>query len=71
MAKRTMNTYTVYAIVEMNVAVKIEADSLSDAVERSKSLKEYDFVKPLGDFNDGAIEISGVFDEQVDMKHRD
>ena len=65
-----MNTYTIYAIGEMDVTTKIEADSFTDALERARMLKETDFVKPLGDYNDGEIEIRGVFDEKVRMKHQ-
>jgi len=63
------NTYTVYAVVEMNVSIKIGADSLKDALEKSRQLKETDFCKPLGEYNNGELEIQGVFDEQVEMKH--
>lgn len=61
MAKK-MKTYTVWGKVTIDTTVSIEAESLADAVERSKELKETDFVKILGEYNDGALRITGVMD---------
>jgi len=68
--KKTKNTYEVYAIVEMNVSVKIDADSFQDALVKAKELRETDFVKPLGAYIDGEFEVHGIFDSQVQMEHR-
>jgi putative lipoic acid-binding regulatory protein len=69
MAKK-LKTYSIYAIVEMDVMIKIEAENFEDALAKSKQLKETDFVKPLGEYNDGEMDIRGVYDEQIDMLHR-
>ena len=68
MAKK-LKTYSIYAIVEMDVMIKIEAENFEDALAKSKQLKETDFVKPLGEYNDGEMDIRGVYDEQIDMLH--
>ncbi len=64
-----MNTYSIWAIVEIDATVNIEAESFEDALQRAKSLKETDFVKPLSNYNDGTLKIRGIFDEQVCMNH--
>jgi hypothetical protein len=69
MAKIVLNEYTIYGIIEMEIAVKINAASMEEAVRRAKEMKESDFAKPLGEYNDGNINIKGVFDEQVNMEH--
>jgi hypothetical protein len=69
MNKRKLNTYRVYAIVEMDISILIAAESFEDAVEKSKTLKETDFCKPLGEWNQGALEVSGIFDDSIKMQH--
>ena len=38
----------------------IKAENMEDALVQSKTLRESDFVKFLGDFMDGSIAITGV-----------
>jgi hypothetical protein len=54
MAKK-LKTYSIYA---------------EDALAKSKQLKETDFVKSLGEYNDGEMDIRGVYDGQIGMLHR-
>lgn len=56
-------TYYITAKLLLEVGINISADSLEDAVQQSKTLKELDFVKILGDYNDGNMKINGVFEE--------
>lgn len=55
--------YTYYANVQLSleVSVKIEAASMEDAVLKAANLQETDAVKFLGDYNDGSIQLTGVF----------
>ena len=62
---KKLNTYQVCAVVELEIGITINAESFEDALEKAKKLRETDFVKPLGEYSDGAMEISSVFDEQV------
>lgn len=52
--------FNVMARLTLEVSVPITADNFTDAIEQSKTLKEQDFVKILGEFMDGAMEIIGI-----------
>lgn len=53
-------TYSVWAKCYRDVTVEILAKSLEEAVEKSKELEDSDFVRVLGEYNDGSTEIYGV-----------
>ena len=60
MAKR--KRYTVQAKLDLFVSTEILAESLEDAVQQSKKLTEHDFVTiPQGDYIDGSMEVTGVY----------
>ena len=61
MANR-LKSFSVMAKVEIETSITIRAESLEDAVAKSASLKETDFVEIYGDFNDGGIKITGCFE---------
>jgi hypothetical protein len=44
----------------MMVSIPVVAESLQDALDQSKSLRESDFVKWNGEYEDGKIEIEGI-----------
>ena len=64
MTSQRLNTFSVWAKLNLDVSIEIKAESLEDAVVRSKELKEHDFVEFLGDFNDGDMKITGVFESE-------
>ena len=68
MAKK-LKPFTVYAIVEMDVAIDIEASDLTDALKKSEELEETDFCKPLGEYSDSAMKIRGVYDSNIHLTH--
>lgn len=53
-------TYGVWAKTDHLINIEIKAESLEDAVAKSKELKEEDFVEVLGEYADGNFEITGV-----------
>lgn len=59
MAKR-LQSYSVYANIEIECAIDIRAESLEDAVDKARTLKETDFVTVLGEFCDGGLVIKGM-----------
>lgn len=61
MATNRLKSFTVMAKVEIDCTIPIKAESLEDAVKKSVSLKETDFVKILGDFMDGKLNIYGCY----------
>ena len=63
MSKR-LKSFTVMAKVHIDCGISIRAESLEDALDKSKNLGETDFVTVLGDFNDGKLSITGVFEDE-------
>jgi hypothetical protein len=55
-----MSTYNVYARLNLEVSVEIQAQSLEEALEQARKLKEVDFVDIPGEFLDGNMQITGV-----------
>jgi hypothetical protein len=60
---KKLKTYNIMAKLILDVDITIKADSLEDAISRSKELKEYDFVEFNGNFLDGSMTITGAFEE--------
>lgn len=58
--KKTLETYSVTAKLELIVSVDIKAENLTDALLSSGKLDEHDFVKILGEYFDGGCEIVSV-----------
>ena len=57
---KPLKQYEVTARMLILASITINAESLEDAVEQSKDMKEIDFIKFKGIFMDGSIRISGV-----------
>ena len=57
---KPLKQYEVTARMLILASITINAESLEDAVEQSKDMKEIDFIKFKGSFIDGSIRISGV-----------
>lgn len=47
--------------VTMSCNVEIKAESIEDALEKSRTMDEGDFADCLGELNDGSVEITGVY----------
>ena len=60
MAPKTLKQYDITARMIIVASHTINAESMEDAIEQSKELREVDFVKFKGDFLDGSIRITGV-----------
>lgn len=54
MAKK-LKTFYISGVVKMQIGIQIEAENYQDALNRAKELRELDFVKPLGDYEDGEL----------------
>jgi hypothetical protein len=59
--KTTKKKYSVYATLHLQISIDVEAESMTDALEKSKALKEEDFVLMHGDYCDGHMEITGLY----------
>jgi hypothetical protein len=55
-------TFNVMAKLNLECGIDIKAESLEEAVEKARDLTESDFVEILGNYNDGSIEIFGLFE---------
>ncbi len=61
--KVQLQTYTIWAKLNVVVAKNIKAASLGEALTQSRELKENDFVEFLGDYNDGSMKVLGVMED--------
>ncbi len=60
---KTLDVYQVYARLDLEVSVKIKAESLEDALQQSRTMRESSFVKILDEYLDGKMKIVGVVNE--------
>lgn len=59
---KKLNTFYIGARISIETTLKIEAESLEDALEKSKDLETGDFITFKGEFDDGGIdEIYSVY----------
>ena len=61
MAKK-LRTFTINATITIQCGHSIKAASLEDAIGQSRDLKETDFIEVFEDFNDGSLNVTGVFE---------
>jgi hypothetical protein len=62
MANKKTRTYSFMADITLQgVVIEMEANSLDDALAKSKELKAEDFVEVLGGHNDSHFEIQGFW----------
>jgi len=59
---KKLKTFTIQADLTLQVGLSIKAESLEDAVQQSKELKELDFVTIKDEFQDGSMKIRGVWE---------
>ena len=62
MSKERLTTYNIMADLKLTVSMMLEARSLEEAIIATKTLKERDFIDILGEFIDGELKITGVFE---------
>ena len=60
--------YHVSARVFIDAGIEIVADSLEDAVVKSKSLTFDNFVDVLGDLNDHKMRVTSVFEDYKEVE---
>ena len=53
--------FSIYSKITLDTSIEIAADSLEDAVAKSKSLIIDDFIDIHGEHNDSTVEIVGFF----------
>ena len=61
---KRLKSFTIYADITINCGIDIKAESIEDAIEKSRKLDVTDFVEIFGDYNDGSITIQGVFENK-------
>lgn len=61
MAKH-LKSFNVMAKLQLECGIDVKAESLEDAIDKARQLKELDFVDMKGDFNDGSIKVFGVWE---------
>jgi len=66
-AKTKPKTFRVMAFTQEFTEIEISAESLENALEKSKSLKAEDFVIPQGDEIDATFKIMQVSEEWPDL----
>jgi len=54
--------YQVQALVKAIVSVSVNAKNVEEALQKSKELKEEDFVEILGEHLDGDFRITGIYE---------
>ena len=60
--RKSLTPYNVMAEMTVTVGIIIDADSLEDAVQKSKDLKETDFITIEGEYIDGTnFHLTGVY----------
>lgn len=62
MAKK-LDTFHIYARVLIDTSIEIKAETLEDALIKSKELKIQDYVDILGENCDNEMKITGVYED--------
>lgn len=55
-------TFSVCGKLELDISLDVSAASLEEAVAQSKKLDVDDFVEITGEYNDGNLRITGLFE---------
>lgn len=59
---KKLKSFNIMAEIKTTASIIIEAESLIDAVEKMKLLKDEDFVTLEGEYIDGEFRITGVYE---------
>jgi hypothetical protein len=62
MEKEKLRDFEIQATLVLLVTTTVPARSLDEAVGKSKELKESDFVDFKGDYMDGKMRITGIYE---------
>lgn len=62
---KSKGTYSVGLHVKLDVVIDVAADSLAEALEKSKSIKLEDVVDVLGDLNDQEIKVVAIYSSNI------
>lgn len=63
MAKKNNKIFYVNGRLIVDVNVPVTANTLEEAVQKSKDLKWDDFIEIVGEHNDSELKIKGVYEE--------
>ena len=58
---KTLEEFIITGKLDLLVDVTVSAESLEDAVQKSKELQVTDFIDFKGDYIDGRLEITGAY----------
>ena len=59
--RKALKTFSIWAKCYREVSIDIQAESLEEALAKSKEIDEDEFVTVNGDYHDGSTEIYGIF----------
>jgi len=59
---KKLTSFTVMADLKIATTIIIEAESLEDAILKSKELRVEDFVDVQGELMDGEVKLTGVYE---------
>jgi len=57
-----MKTFNVSAKLDLFVTAEVKAETLEEALEQARKMKEQDFITINGEFLDGSMEITGIYE---------
>ena len=57
-----MKTFQVSAKLNLFVTNEVKAETLEEALEQARKMKEQDFITINGEFLDGSMEITGIYE---------
>jgi len=55
--------FHVWGKLSLEISVDISAADLQDALTVAQGMEVHDFVKILGDYNDGVLKVTGLFEK--------
>jgi len=61
--KKSLSSFTVFAKLQIEASIVINAESLQDALDKAYSLDEEDFIQFLGEYCNGSIRITGMLED--------
>lgn len=60
--KDKLKSYMVQANLKLMVGVEVTAKNLEEAMAKAKELKDDDFVEILGEYQDGSMNVTGLYE---------
>lgn len=59
---KTLKTFHVMAKLILDCGVDVKAESLEEALDKARLMKEKDFVEVLGEYTSGDMNIFGIYE---------